>query len=106
MGHPHKRVNGQQLQMDKSFRDLKMKQRDKIAGWVFDSYKDYFERYGRYPDSDGETEVIGPVMDHISQAKIWIPEHEVYDYYWRKKEHLRKRLEKALEKKNQAAEVR
>ena len=39
MGHPHKVIDGRLLQMDKSFSDLKMKQKDKIANWIYDAYK-------------------------------------------------------------------
>ena len=32
----HKRVDGRLLQMDKTFSSLKMKQKDKITGWVYE----------------------------------------------------------------------
>ena len=35
----HKVVDGQLLQMNKSFNDLKMKQKEKIIGWIYEEYK-------------------------------------------------------------------
>lgn len=32
----HIRVDGQLLQMNKGFRDLKAKQREKIIGWIYE----------------------------------------------------------------------
>ena len=32
----HKKIDGQLLQMNKKFSNLKMKQKDKITGWVYD----------------------------------------------------------------------
>ena len=35
----HKMVDGRLLQMDKSFGQLKQKQREKIAEWMYQAYK-------------------------------------------------------------------
>ena len=35
----HKKIDGQLLQMNKSFNNLKMKQKDKITAWVYEEYK-------------------------------------------------------------------
>ena len=37
----HKKIDGQLLQMNKKFSNLKMKQKDKITGWVYEEYKKY-----------------------------------------------------------------
>ncbi len=34
----HKMVNGKLLQMNKTYKDLKNRQRDKIAGWMYEAY--------------------------------------------------------------------
>ena len=41
----HKKIDGQLLQMNKTFSNLKMKQKDKIIGWVFEEYKKYVTEY-------------------------------------------------------------
>ena len=37
----HKKIDGQLLQMNKKFSNLKMKQKDMITGWVYEEYKKY-----------------------------------------------------------------
>lgn len=37
----HKKIDGQLLQMNKSFNNLKLKQKDKITAWVYEEYKKY-----------------------------------------------------------------
>ena len=35
----HKMVNGQFLKMNKTYKDLKNRQKDKISGWMYEAYK-------------------------------------------------------------------
>ena len=46
----HKKIDGQLLQMNKTFSNLKMKQKDKITGWVFEEYKKYVTEHDKVPD--------------------------------------------------------
>lgn len=41
----HKKIDGQLLQLNKKFSDLKMKQKDKITGWVYEEYRKYVTEY-------------------------------------------------------------
>lgn len=91
MGHPHKKINGQLLQMDKTFSDLKMRQRDKIANWVYEAYKRYYDVKHREPDDAGDECIVREVLERIKDAGIWIPDVEIYYHYERKKAHLRTR---------------
>ena len=47
----HKKIDGQLLQMNKKFSNLKMKQKDKITGWVYEEYKKYVAEHEKAPDS-------------------------------------------------------
>jgi len=78
----HKKIDGQLLQMNKKFSNLKMKQKNKITGWVYEEYKKYVTEHEKVPDS--------------------LPDGEIYDYYRRKKPQLQKRLdnEKLIEFKS------
>ncbi len=89
----HKMIDGQLLQMNKTFSNLKMKQKDKITGWVYDEYKRYVTENDRIPNSDADEEIVGVVLEKINDAQIWIPADEIYGYYHRKKPQLQKRLE-------------
>lgn len=89
----HKKIDGQLLQMNKTFHNLKMKQKEKITAWVYEEYKKYVAENDRIPDSKADGHIIDAVLDKISNEQIWIPEGEIVSYYYRKKPQLQKRLE-------------
>ena len=89
----HKKIDGQLLQMNKKFSNLKMKQKDKITGWVYEEYKKYVTEHEKVPDSLADEQIVEAVLDKINEAQIWIPDAEIYDYYRRKKPQLQKRLD-------------
>lgn len=82
--------------------NLKMKQKDKITGWVYEEYKKYVTEHEKAPDSLADEQIVRAVLDKINEAQIWIPGGEIYDYYRRKKPQLQKRLdnEKLIEFKS------
>ena len=43
----HKKIDGQILQMNKQFSNLKMKQKDKITEWVYEEYKKYVTEHDK-----------------------------------------------------------
>ena len=81
----HKKTDGQLLQMNKSFNNLKMKQKDKITAWVYEEYKKYVTENEKVPDSEADEHIIEAVLDKINEAQIWIPSGEIVSYYYRKK---------------------
>ena len=89
----HKKIDGQILQMNKQFSNLKMKQKDKITGWVYEEYKKYVTEHDKVPDLLADEQIVEAVLDKINEAQIWIPDEEIYDYYRRKKPQLQKRLD-------------
>ena len=89
----HKVVDGQLLQMNKSFNNLKMKQKEKIIGWIYEEYKKYVSENQKIPDFEGDEQIINTVLDKINDAGIWIPDYEIENYYKSKKIKLNTRLE-------------
>ena len=89
----HKKIDGLLLQMNKTFSNLKMKQKDKITGWVYAEYQKYVTDHEKVPDSLADEQIVEAVLDKINEAQIWIPDGEIYDYYRRKKPQLQKRLD-------------
>jgi len=89
----HRRINGQLLQMNKRFTNLKMKQKDKITGWVYEEYKKYVTEHEKIPGRDADGDIIIAVLQKIEDAGIWIPDREITDYYHRKKPKLQARLD-------------
>lgn len=90
----HMMVNGQLLQMNKTFAQLKEHQKIKIAEWLFEKYSEIRMARNSIPNSEEDDEIIAVAMNKIAEAKIWIPEHEVAAYYSKKKTKYAQRYEK------------
>ena len=60
----HKKIDGQLLQMNKSFNNLKMKQKDKITAWVYEEYKKYVTENEKVPDSEADEHIIDGNSPH------------------------------------------
>lgn len=84
----HKVVNGQLLQMDKSYSQLKTRQKEKIAAWMYEAYKKQVEE-----DLTNE-EALDIVYSRIEDAGIWIPDYEIEKRYNSRKNQFKKRLAK------------
>lgn len=82
----HKMVNGQLLQMNKPYSQLKNKQKEKISNWMYEAYKK------QMAEKLSNEEALQVVYDKIEDAKIWIPAHEVEKKYYSKKNQFKKRL--------------
>ena len=65
----HKWVNGQLLQTNKKYSHLKLKQKEKIYQWMYESYRAKREELGRFPDSK-DTRVINNACKE--QVDGWI----------------------------------
>ena len=82
----HRIVDGRLLQMNKRYGQLKQKQKVKISGWMYETYrKQVAERLS-------DEEALRLVLDRIKNAEIWIPEHEIVSRYRAKKPQFWKRL--------------
>lgn len=53
----HKKIDGQILQMNKQFSNLKMKQKDKITEWVYEEYKKYVTEHDKAPDLPADEQI-------------------------------------------------
>lgn len=88
----HKMIDGRLLQTDKRFDQLKMKQREKIAAWYYEAYRDSFFRNKRLPDRQEDERILDSVMEQIESAGIWIPEYEVEQHFSSKKSKIAQRV--------------
>jgi len=89
----HQIVNGKLLQMNKTFDHLKEHQRVQISEWLYEAYKEIRTERNRVPNREDDAHIIEAVMHKISDAEIWIPEHEIAAYYKGKKIRYSKRFE-------------
>ena len=56
--------------MNKSFNNLKMKQKDKITAWVYEEYKKYVTENEKVPDAEVDEHIIDAVLDKINEAQM------------------------------------
>ena len=82
----HKMVEGRLLQMNKSYGQLKQKQKEKISEWMYQAYRK------QTSEKLSDEEALQLVFDRIVEAKIWIPDYEILNHYRAKKNQFRKRL--------------
>ena len=93
----HKMVNGRLLKKDKSFADLKMSQREKIAGWLYEEYLSMFKANGNRYSKRFNGEILSNVYTKIQQAEIWLPYGELVKYYYSRKNQFEIRAKKNVE---------
>ena len=82
----HQMVNGKLLQMNKGYRNLKQKQKEKIGQWMYEAYKKQTE------EGLSDEEALSYIFDRIDDADIWIPDYEVTKRYRSKEKQFRNRL--------------
>lgn len=77
----HKMIEGQLLQTDKRFSDLKMRQREKISGWLLEEYLKAVETDGIPLGKIQKEAIVDKVYEKIQECGIWIPYGEVNQYF-------------------------
>ncbi len=88
----HEMINGKLLQTNKTFSNLKERQKENIAEWLYEYYKDHTEKNGKEPLEDV---IVQAVYEKMEAEKIWLPSDELHCYYLSRKNEIRKRYEKA-----------
>ena len=76
----HKMIDGRLLQTNKKYSQLKMKQKEKIAEWMFQATRDYYMKKCTFPSDKHLEEVVDSVYEKIEDAEIWIPYGEAVSY--------------------------
>lgn len=75
----HKRVDGQLLQTDKKYSNLKMKQKENINLWIGQEIRSYYKENGKMPRREQEFQIVlDKLYDRIENADIWIPYGEIH----------------------------
>ncbi len=90
----HIRIDGKLFQTNKSYNQLKQKQKDKIAQWMYDETRAFFEKNGMFPTAKTEYIVIDAIYARIEAAEIWIPYDEIDSRYSSKREKICQRIQK------------
>lgn len=90
----HKMVNGQLIQTDKPFSQLKQRQKEKINEWLYEEYAQVYHKIQKRPDSRHYSDILQTVYDKINDAGIWLPFSELKKYFLAHKNKYSKRCEK------------
>ena len=98
----HKMIDGRLLQTNKKYSQLKMKQKEKIAEWMFQATRDYYMKKCTFPNDKHLEEVVDTVYEKIEDAEIWIPYGEVFKHYRSKQSDINKRVRKSLNEKEES----
>ncbi|MDO4523641.1 MAG: NUDIX domain-containing protein, partial [Eubacteriales bacterium] len=78
----------------KSYNQLKQKQKEKIAQWMYEETRSFYERTGDFPVANNKEAVIEAVYNRIEEADIWIPYGEIASRYQGKCVKLCERIKK------------
>lgn len=79
----HQWVDHQLLQMDKQYKNLKQKQREKISIWINEEIRSFYKEKKVLPRKPEQfIEVVDKLYQRIEEAGIWIPYDEVYKRFF------------------------
>jgi len=95
-GKNHKMIDGRLLQMDKKYSQLKLKQKEKIAAWMYEETKSYYQQHDKMPEGKACSGVVERVYGRIESAEIWISFDQVYRHYMKKKNDTAKRIRRDM----------
>ena len=88
----HVMVDGQLLQTNKKYSQLKQRQKEKIYQWMFEAYKKKYLEHGQFPDTADDEAIVSEVLEKIDEAGIWILDGEVFKHFQSIRGNLRKRI--------------
>ena len=67
----HKMIDGRLLQTDKKYSQLKMKQKEKIAEWMFQATRDYYMKKCTFPNDKHLEEVGNGILCNLHGADTY-----------------------------------
>ena len=97
----HEITDGRLVQNDKKYSHLKLRQKEKIAEWMFQETKDYYTKKYTFPNDKQLSEVVDKVYERIEKAGIWIPYGEVFKHYKSKRSSVNKRVKRLFNEKGE-----
>ena len=60
------------IRTDKQFRHLKNSQKEKISNWLYDEYKNAYDKIGKAPDSRRNEEIVSAVYEKRLFVNSWV----------------------------------
>lgn len=77
----HSLAYKKQAQPNKTYKDLKQKQKARIANWMFESTCAYYKEHGRMPEGEDAETIVKRIYGRIESLAIWVPYDGVYQAY-------------------------
>ena len=62
---------------NKTYKELKQKQKARISEWMFRAVCEYYREHGEMPGEDASSEIVAAVYEKIKSMPIWVPYDEV-----------------------------
>ena len=90
----HIKVDDKLIQTDKKYAHLKLKQKDKIAEWMYEETRKYCNQFDQIPNNINSEEIIDRVYEKIEEREIWVPYGEVAKHYLKKQTQILRRIRK------------
>lgn len=69
---------------NKTYKELKQKQKAKIGEWAFQSTCEYYREHGEMPEGEAAEKIAARVYDKVKSAAIWVPYDEFYKAFLHK----------------------
>lgn len=66
-----------QAQPNKTYKDLRQKQKTRISDWMFRAACEYYKEYGKMPGEEAAEPITARIYDKIKSVAIWVPYDEV-----------------------------
>lgn len=63
---------------NKTYKELKQKQKARISEWMFQSVSDYYGEHGTMPEGEDAEKIAKRVYHKVQSVAIWVPFEEFY----------------------------
>lgn len=67
-----------QAQPNKTYKDLRQKQKARISEWMFRAVCEHYKEYGEMPGEEAAEKITARIYDKIKSLAIWVPYDEVH----------------------------
>ena len=79
-------------QPNKTYKDLRQKQKARISDWMFQAVSEYYKEHGKMPEGETAEQITARIYDKIKSLAIWVPYDEVYRVFLSKLPRYEKRI--------------
>ena len=69
---------------NKKYKELKSRQKNRIAQWIYEGFYEFYKVNGRMPDDAERLQVIRIVYKKLEQLALWVPFEEVCKWFSKK----------------------